>query len=116
MKPTPTPDGLRARLLRYRLGVSITETILVFVCIPLAVVLVVYALVYGTSAARSRRYRPGRPFEPAAVWYTAGGSAAVAADATEARELTASGDGAAAGGEWPAVRRTGETGGASDSW
>jgi hypothetical protein len=106
-------------LLRYRLGVSITETILVFVCIPLAVVLVVYALVYGTSAARSRRYRPGRPFEPTAVWYTAGGSAASAAtEVAEARELTATATAAetSKGGEWPEARRTGETGGASDSW
>src|SRR5215475_174095 len=49
------PGDCPVRSLRYRLHVSITETVLVFVCIPLGVVLAVYALVYGTSAARSRR-------------------------------------------------------------
>jgi hypothetical protein len=95
--------------------VSITETVLVFVCIPLGVVLAVYALVYGTSAARSRRYRPGRKFEPAPVWYVAGDSSAtVAHEDEETRELTAGDE--PHGIEWPAVQRTGETGGASDSW
>ena len=98
------------------LSLSITETILVFVCIPLAVIGLIFLLVYGTSAARGRRYRPGRPFEPTPVWYTAGGSAAAAAEAdTEARALTAAPEGRDTS-EWPEVVRTGDTGGASDSW
>jgi hypothetical protein len=101
--------------------VSITETILVFVCIPLAVVLLIYVLVYGTSAARSRRYRPGRPFEPTAVWYVAGGDSEAAAKVAETREVTAGAhlpvdDLSVKAAEWPEVQRSGETGGASDSW
>jgi hypothetical protein len=95
---------------------SITETILVYVCIPLAVIGLIFLLVYGTSAARSRRYRPGRPFDPTPVWYTAGGDTALAAHAdTEARALTAT-EPEHDGSEWPAVVHTGSTGGASDSW
>ena len=47
---------------------SITQTALVFVGIPLLVVLTVYGAVYGTAARRvSKRYRPGRPFTFAPV-------------------------------------------------
>ena len=43
---------------------SIIETLVVFVGIPLAVVAVVYGLVYaGSGRSNDRRYRPGRPFE-----------------------------------------------------
>lgn len=95
---------------------SITETILVYVGIPLAVIGLIYLLVYGSSAARSRRYRPGRPFEPTPVWYTAGGNTEAAAEAdTEARALTTAPE-APDGSEWPVVVHSGETGGASDSW
>lgn len=99
------------------LSLSITETILIYVCIPLGVVGLIYGLVYGTSAARSRRYRPGRPFEPAPVWYVAGGNPAQVAEAdTRARSLTAAPTAEHDGTEWPEISRTGETGGASDSW
>ena len=95
---------------------SITETILVFVCIPLAVIGLIYLLVYGSSAARSRRYRPGRPFEPTPGWYTAGGNTEAAAEAdTQAHALTATSD-EPESSEWPVVAHTGNTGGASDSW
>jgi hypothetical protein len=48
---------------------SIVETALIFVGIPAAVVLVVAALVYGGSAARAPRYRPGGPWQFEPVWY-----------------------------------------------
>jgi hypothetical protein len=49
---------------------SIIETLVVFVGIPLAVVAVVYGLVYaGSGRSNDRRYRPGRPFEFAPVWF-----------------------------------------------
>ncbi len=95
---------------------SITETVLVFVCIPLAVIALVFLLAYVPGAARGRRYRPGRPFETAPVWYVAGGNAAAVAEAdTEARALTATEVGPDQS-EWPEVVHTGEIGGASDSW
>jgi hypothetical protein len=82
---------------------TITETVLVFVCIPLAVIGLVYALVYGGSAARGKRYRPGRQFTSAPVWYLA--------------EETPG----APSHKVPAITGTesveqGEVGGASDSW
>ena len=45
------------------------ETVLVFVGIPAAVFAVVAGLVYGASARRGKRYRPGRPFQFTAVWF-----------------------------------------------
>jgi hypothetical protein len=50
---------------------TIPETLLVFVGIPAAVIALIYGLVYAGSAAHSKRYRPGRPFNQAAVWYVA---------------------------------------------
>jgi hypothetical protein len=102
-------------LLLGALSLSITETILVFVCIPLAAIGLVFLLVYGTSAARSRRYRPGRPFEPTPVWYVAGNPESVAEADTQARALTAA-EPASDGSEWPGMVHTGNIGGASDSW
>jgi len=83
---------------------TITETVLVFVCIPLVVILAVYAMIYGASAARSKRYRPGRPFASAPVWFLAEETPGVAA-AAPVPALT----GAETGTH-------GEVGGASDSW
>jgi hypothetical protein len=48
---------------------SIVETTLVFVGIPVVAVLVVAALVYGRSAERAPRYRPGGPWQFNPVWY-----------------------------------------------
>jgi hypothetical protein len=49
---------------------SIIETLVVFAGIPLAVVAVVMGLVYaGGGRSNDRRYRPGRPFEFAPVWF-----------------------------------------------
>lgn len=48
---------------------SIVETALIFVGIPVVVVLVVAGLVYGAAAARTPRYRPGGPWQYEPVWY-----------------------------------------------
>jgi hypothetical protein len=50
-------------------ALSIVETVLVFIGIPAAVVLVIAGLVLGGATRRSRRYRPGRPFEFTPVWF-----------------------------------------------
>jgi hypothetical protein len=117
---------------------TITETVLVFVGIPAAVIAIIYGLVYGGSAARSKRYRPGRPFNPMPVWFVAnkqmtgtgasasaheigagsaehalsGGTESSGTDTGEAAE-----DSAGAGhGSGLSTVNYGETGGASDSW
>jgi len=49
---------------------SVIETVMVFACIPLAVVLVITALVYGRSALHQpNRYRPGKPWTYPPAWY-----------------------------------------------
>jgi hypothetical protein len=100
---------------------SIPQTLLVFAGIPAAVVAVVYGAVYGTSGRRgSKRYRPGRPFSFAPVWFLAAPEQVVDSGTTPA-ELTAAEHKA----ELPAgpllaqqgqAAQRGETGGASDSW
>lgn len=100
---------------------SITDTVLVFVGIPAAVIATVYGLVYGGSAARGKRYRPGRKFDAQPVWFVAGGRSG-RPGTTEAHAP----DGAALAGRPAAGELTpspdleqvhyGETGGASDSW
>jgi hypothetical protein len=50
---------------------TVAETVLVFIGIPLAVCLLVAAAVYGTSNRHAPRYRPGRPFPFTPVWYVA---------------------------------------------
>ena len=49
---------------------SIIETLVVFAGIPLAVVAVIFGLVYaGSARSNDRRYRPGRPFDFQPVWF-----------------------------------------------
>jgi hypothetical protein len=111
------------------LSLTITETVLVFAGIPLAVVAAVYAAVYGTTARRAdKRYRPGRPFTFTPVWFLSspgpladGRSGAPAVTGTPARPALSPaelpGDNGHGENELePALAQHGETGGASDSW
>ena len=52
---------------------SISSTVLVFVIIPAAVVLLVASLVFAGSdrTRRTRRYRPGRPYDFQPTWFLA---------------------------------------------
>jgi len=100
---------------------SITQTVLVYAGIPALVVLTVYGMVYGSTARRvSKRYRPGRPFNFAPVWFLAGtgetGSGRSTAPALGAGERAAlPGPLLAQAPDAPAIDH-GETGGASDRW
>ena len=88
---------------------SIAETVLWFVVVPLAVILTVFGLVLAFSGSRrAKRYRPGRPYDFKPVWFTAapggpsdGGPHELTSSAAHAEAATAS---------------TGTTGGASDRW
>ncbi len=55
------------------LRLSVLSTLLVFVVIPLVVIVLVAALVLasGDRNRRSRRYRPGRPYDFQPVWFLA---------------------------------------------
>lgn len=73
---------------------SVTETVLVFAGIPLAIVLVISGLAALGGGHAAKRYRPGRPFEFAPVWFLAApeqlaGGAASGSHAEQQGELTA---------------------------
>jgi hypothetical protein len=102
-------------------GLSIIETVLVFVGIPVLVFLILAGLVLGGTARRvNKRYRPGRPFDFTPVWLLA---------APAAQHSTATAHGAAAelgSAQRPALTKSPAwerseaeqhvTGGASDRW
>jgi hypothetical protein len=50
---------------------SVLETTLVFVFIPLAVAAILALLTLGAGGSRTARYRPGMPFEFTPVWFLA---------------------------------------------
>ena len=101
---------------------SVTETLLVFVGIPAAAVLVIAGLALAGGRGRAggggaKRYRPGRPFDFTPVWFlgrpeqladSAGTALAAGAQAPAltSHKLEKAGVEAPAGG----------TGGASDRW
>jgi hypothetical protein len=99
---------------------SVSSTVLVFLIIPVGVIAVVAALVMGGSdrTRRSRRYRPGRPYDFQPIWFLAspeqvtGGGVALAGRPA----LT----GSASQGVLEDISGIrvlpGPTGGASDSW
>ncbi|GIF40814.1 hypothetical protein Axi01nite_51250 [Actinoplanes xinjiangensis] len=90
---------------------SVIMTVLVFVIIPAAVIGTIAALVLAGSdrSKPDRRYRPGRPYDFPAMWFTA-----------TPQQVVPAGDGHSAGliieDSSGAPVRPGPTGGASDSW
>jgi hypothetical protein len=93
-----------------------TETLLIFAGIPLAVIGIVYALVYASGAHKAKRYRPGRPYNYAPVWFlsrpeTDGPAAVTSGRHPDIAALTATDANAVGVREHPGV-----TGGASDRW
>jgi hypothetical protein len=99
---------------------SIIETTLIFAGVPLAVVLLIYLAVFAGTARRSRRYRPGRPFEFTPVWFLSSPELLTGDHVTDQATLSAARRPAltGAGAEWPPVDKLQEhvTGGASDRW
>jgi hypothetical protein len=69
--------------------------------------LVIAAIVYVGSGPRTRRYRPGRPFEFTSVWFLASPERQARAGIVPGRELTSA---------TPGRTSLKETGGASDAW
>lgn len=114
---------------------SVTETVLVFAGIPLAIVLVISGLAALGGGRAAKRYRPGRPFDFAPVWFLAAPEQLAGAQAsgsqashgelpagTSSHKALPAGSSAAEpsverGGELVAApTRVGPTGGASDRW
>ena len=77
---------------------TVVETLLVFVGIPLGIIALIVLGVYGKSLVRQpNRYRPGRPwnFEPA--WYVPHPDAILHSSGEPSGQTTAGGG---ASGEW----------------
>lgn len=98
---------------------SVTDTLLIFVAVPLAVVVVIAALGYvgNRGGSGDKRYRPGRHFDFAPVWFVSHPEQLVESGRAEITDgerspalTTAKLE--VAGAATPA----GETGGASDRW
>jgi hypothetical protein len=99
---------------------------LIYAGIPLAVIAIIFALVYASGSRSAKRYRPGRPYEFAPVWFLARPEADGPAAADHNTHKITSGahvaeigsgtvDGAAAAAI-VAPKSAGHTGGASDRW
>lgn len=99
---------------------TVWETLLVFVGIPVGVFLLLAAAVYGASSRTSRRYRPGRHFEFNPVWFVAAPERIIGTASYPEQRSAEAGkalEGAPAGA---LTARSGSThgvkGGASGSW
>ena len=56
--------------LRYRIDVTVVETLLVFVGIPAGIIFVIFLAVFGKSLVRQpNRYRPGKAWTYPSAWY-----------------------------------------------
>lgn len=94
---------------------------LIYAGIPLAVIAIIFALVYASGGRNAKRYRPGRPYEFAPVWFLARPEADGPAAAEHAGKIAAGAHGAEAVDSAAAVaiaapKSAGHTGGASDRW
>ncbi|SHN26886.1 hypothetical protein [Cryptosporangium aurantiacum] len=104
---------------------SVLETTLVFVIIPLAVAGVLALLTLGAGGGnRTPRYRPGMPFEFTPVWFLAAPPTSLSADGqhpalegTSARGVLHAGSTPEAGsGHAVTVPNSGPKGGARGTW
>lgn len=91
---------------------SIFETILAFVVIPVGFIAIIAALVFASGRRHEpdRRYRPGRPFDFEPIWFVS--SPSQLSSAAPAKAITAGTDGSSLG----APARPAAVGGASDRW
>ncbi|SDT68282.1 hypothetical protein SAMN04489716_5600 [Actinoplanes derwentensis] len=89
---------------------SVISTFLVFLIIPAAIIGTVATFVFAGSdrSKPSRRYRPGRPFDFPAMWFTATPQQVTPAGGGHSGLIIEDSSGSPV--------RPGSTGGASDSW
>jgi hypothetical protein len=77
--------------------VTVVQTVLVFVGIPLAVIALLTLAVYGKSLVRQpNRYRPGKAWDYPPSWYVPHPDAVVAHRSTSGTTMAVGG----ASGEW----------------
>jgi hypothetical protein len=104
---SPAPGGVQ---------LSVITTILVYVIIPAGIIGTVATIVFARSdkAKPSRRYRPGRPYEFAPLWFLASPERAAATG--HGHTTPAIEHGLIIEDSSGAPVRPGPTGGASDKW
>lgn len=99
---------------------STTDTVLIYVGIPAAIVLMIAVLAMAGGGRSPSRYRPGRPFEFTPVWLLSSPEELAEPASTRALPTStqppalATGEAGAKGKGAPAP--AGTTGGASDRW
>lgn len=100
---------------------SALSTVLIFVILPTAIVVVIALLsrTGGSAERRDRRYRPGRPYDFAPIWFLASpdqvGPAFGGRTAGQRAQAPAIESGVVEGSAGRPVR-PGSVGGASDRW
>lgn len=97
---------------------SILSTVLVFVIIPAGVIILVASLVLAGSdrTRRTRRYRPGRPYDFQPIWFLASPERVGAAAGSAGHHAHPALEGPVLEDSTGARVVPGPTGGASDSW
>jgi hypothetical protein len=81
------------------MGVTVVQTLLVFVGIPAGIVLLIFLATYGKSMVRQpNRYRPGRPWDFPPTWYAPHPDAVVNSTASASSTTTTAVGGSS--GEW----------------
>lgn len=95
---------------------TVLETVLTLVGVPLAVIIVVAGLVYGTSGGRNKRYRPGREYDFAPVWFLARPDDVTVAGAADYVNHTEAASTPKALESTESAPRAGVKGGASGNW
>jgi hypothetical protein len=95
---------------------TVLQTVLIFVGIPVAVYAVVAGLVYGAGGRSAKRYRPGREYDFAPVWFLARPEDVSVAGAADYVAATGSTGAPKALEGAVSNSRTGNKGGASGNW
>jgi hypothetical protein len=97
---------------------QLEQTLLIYAGIPLAVIAIVAGMVYAGGRKTAKRYRPGRPYDHAPVWYTSSVHPAAIGEHREgaAAALPATPSTAVAATIGEPMSAPGVTGGASDRW
>lgn len=100
------------------LRLSISSTVLTYVIIPLAIIAVVAAIVLSGSgrSQRSRRYRPGRPYDFQPTWFLASPEQVLGANGGSEGQHTRAIEGPILEDSTGHRVLPGPVGGASDSW
>lgn len=74
---------------RYGVGVSVWETVLIFAVLPVAGLALLALLTFAPGSSRTPRYRVGRPWDHEPVWYIARPDVSAPAGSAEGRAAIA---------------------------